>query len=259
MRQEPLRNLNGSAIVTGGASGLGRACVERLRAEGMPVLVADVNDESGTDLALADEGVEFRRTDVRNADEVEAAVQQAAGLSSEGLRLSVACAGIGPAERILGKRGPHNVDRFLSVVQVNLVGTFLLLRSAAEAMAQNEPVDGERGVHVSTASAAAFEGQIGQVAYAASKGGVVGLTLPAARDLAQHGIRVCSIAPGLFATPLMEALPDEARASLEKATPFPSRLGRPEEFADLMVAIARNGMLNGETVRLDGAIRLAPR
>lgn len=157
MSQEPLRNLNGSAIVTGGASGLGRACVERLRAEGMPVLVADVNGESGTDLARADEGVELRRTDVRNADEVEAAVQQAAGLSSEGLRLSVACAEIGSAERILGKRGPHNVDRFLSVVQVNLVGTFLLLRSAAEAMAQNEPVDGERGVHVSTASAAALE------------------------------------------------------------------------------------------------------
>jgi NAD(P)-dependent dehydrogenase (short-subunit alcohol dehydrogenase family) len=171
----------------------------------------------------------------------------------------VACAGIGPAERLLGRRGAHSVERFTTVVSVNLVGTFLLLRAAAGAMAANEPIDGERGVHISTASAAAFEGQVGQVAYSASKGGVVGLTLPAARDLAEHGIRVCAVAPGLFATPLMDALPEEARESLGKATPFPPRLGRPREFAELVLAIICNPMINGETVRIDGALRLAPR
>jgi 3-hydroxyacyl-CoA dehydrogenase / 3-hydroxy-2-methylbutyryl-CoA dehydrogenase len=253
------RELRGSAIVSGGASGLGRACVERLRVEGMPVLAADVNDDAGRALADADAGIAFRRTDVTDVDEVTAAVEQAAALSPDGLRLSVACAGIGPPERLLGRRGPHSVDRFLSIVTINLFGTFLLLRGAAEAMAGNEPIEGERGLHVSTASAAAYEGQIGQVAYSASKGGVVGLTLPAARDLAQYGIRVCSIAPGLFATPLLGSLPDEVKASLEASIPFPPRFGRPEEFADLVVAIARNGMLNGETIRLDGAIRLAPR
>jgi len=171
----------------------------------------------------------------------------------------VACAGVGPPERLLGRKGPHSVERFATVVQVNLVGTFLLLRAAAAAMAGNEPIDGERGVHVSTASAAAFEGQIGQVAYSASKGGVVGLTLPAARDLAQHGIRVCAIAPGLFDTPMMAGLPEDARRSLGGSVPFPARLGRPEEFADLVAAIAQNPMLNGETIRLDGALRMAPR
>jgi len=255
----PPRELRGSAIVSGGASGLGRACVERLRAEGMPVLAADVNDEAGRALADADAGIAFRHTDVTDVDEVTGAVEQAAGLSPDGLRLSVACAGIGPPERLLGRRGPHSVDRFLSIVTINLFGTFLLLRGAAEAMARNEPIEGERGVHVSTASAAAYEGQIGQVAYSASKGGVVGLTLPAARDLAQYGIRVCAIAPGLSATPLLEGLPDDVKASLEASIPFPPRFGRPDEFADLVVSIARNGMLNGETIRLDGAIRMAPR
>jgi NAD(P)-dependent dehydrogenase (short-subunit alcohol dehydrogenase family) len=252
-----LSELRGSAIVTGGASGLGRACMERLRASGMPVLVADVNADAGA--ALERDGVAFHRTDVTDAVAVDAAVERASALSPDGLRLSVACAGVGPAERLLGRRGPHSVERFTSVVQINLVGTFLLLRSAAAAMAGNEPVDGERGVHVSTASAAAFEGQIGQVAYAASKGGVVGMTLPAARDLAQHGIRVCAIAPGLFATPMLEALPEEAKETLGRSVPFPPRLGRPEEFADLVVAIAGNPMLNGETIRLDGALRMAPR
>jgi NAD(P)-dependent dehydrogenase (short-subunit alcohol dehydrogenase family) len=252
--------LRGSAIVTGGASGLGRACVERLVAEGMTVLIADLNEKAGNELAssLGDRAA-FRRTDVTDCETVEAAVQEAVELDADGLRVSVACAGIGPAERLLGRRGPHSVDRFSAVIAVNLVGTFALLRAAAAAMAANEPVDGERGVHISTASAAAYEGQVGQVAYSASKGGVVALTLPAARDLAEHGIRVCAIAPGLFATPLMDVLSNEARESLGKATPFPQRLGRPEEFADLALAMIRNPMVNGETVRLDGAIRLAPR
>lgn len=255
-----MTSLRGSAIVTGGASGLGRACVERLHAEGMAVLVADVKDDLGNELAgrLGDR-VSFRHTDVTDADAVQEAVEQAVALDADGLRASVACAGIGPAERLLGRRGPHSLERFTTVVGVNLVGTFALLRAAAAAMAGNEPFDGGRGVHVSTASAAAYEGQIGQVAYAASKGGVVGMTLPAARDLAQHGIRVCAIAPGLFATPLMDGLPEEAREALGKATPFPQRLGRPEEFAELVLSIVRNPMINGETVRIDGALRLAPR
>lgn len=252
--------MRGSAIVTGGASGLGRACAERLRAEGMAVLIADVNDKAGNEVAqrLGDR-VAFRQTDVTQSDAVQQAVQEAAALDRDGLRVSVACAGVGPAERLLGRRGPHSVERFTTVVSVNLVGTFLLLRAAAAAMAGNDPLAGERGVHISTASAAAYEGQVGQVAYSASKGGVVALTLPAARDLAQHGIRVCAISPGLFDTPLMDVLPDGARDALGTATPFPQRLGRPEEFADLMLAIVRNPMINGETVRIDGAIRLAPR
>lgn len=255
-----MSGLRGSAIVTGGASGLGRACVERLQAEGMAVLIADINDEAGDELAaVLGNRVTFRHTDVTQSDAMQQAVREAASLDSDGLRVSVACAGIGPAERLLGKRGPHSVELFTGVITVNLVGTFLLLRAAAAAMADNDPLDGERGVHINTASAAAYEGQIGQVAYSASKGGVVALTLPAARDLAQHGIRVCSIAPGMFATPLMDVLSDDARESLGKATPFPQRLGRPDEFADLMLAIVRNPMINGETVRIDGAIRLAPR
>jgi 3-hydroxyacyl-CoA dehydrogenase / 3-hydroxy-2-methylbutyryl-CoA dehydrogenase len=234
--------------------------VERLAAEGLCVLIADINDERGEQLASdLGSGVEFQHVDVTNPEAIETAVGRAARMAPEGLRLSVACAGVGPAERLLGKQGPHSVEGFIGVVNINLLGTFLLLRAAAAAMADNDPIEEECGVHVSTASAAAYEGQIGQVAYAASKGGVVALTLPAARDLAQHRIRVCAIAPGLFATPLMDGLPDTARESLEKATPFPARLGRPEEFADLVVGIAGNGMLNGETVRLDGAIRLAPR
>jgi len=255
-----LRSLRGAAIVSGGASGLGRACVERLHGEGLRVLIADLDAERGTELAARlGAGAAFRTTDVTDPDAVDAAVAEAAGLDPAGLRLSVACAGVGPPERLLGRGGPHSVGRFTDTVTINLVGTFLLLRAAAAAMAANEPADDERGVHVSTASVAAWEGQIGQVAYAASKGGVVGMTLPAARDLAQHGIRVCAIAPGLFATPLLAGLPEAVRDSLGASVPFPARLGRPEEFADLVVAIARNPMLNGETIRLDGAIRMAPR
>ena len=250
----------GSAIVSGGASGLGRACVERLHSEGMAVLIADVNDDAGNQLAssLGDRAA-FRHTDVTDAGSVLEAAQQAAGMDPHGLRVSIGCAGIGPAERLFGKRGPHSAELFATVISVNLVGMFQLLRAAAAAMAANEPVDGGRGVHISTASAAAFEGQVGQVAYSASKGGIVALTLPAARDLAQYGIRVCTIAPGLFATPMMLSLPEPVQDSLGKSIPFPQRLGHAEEFSDLAMAIVRNPMINGETVRLDGALRLAPR
>jgi NAD(P)-dependent dehydrogenase (short-subunit alcohol dehydrogenase family) len=254
------RELRGAALVTGGASGLGAATARRLHGEGMAVAVADIDDERGQALveALGDRA-RFLHVDVTDGEGVEVATAEAAELASEGLRLSVASAGIGPPERLLGRRGAHTVERFRQVTEVNLFGTFHLLRAAAKTMAENEPIDDERGVHVSTASVAAFEGQIGQLAYSASKAGVVGMTLPAARDLAQSGIRVCTIAPGIFDTPLTESLPPEAQEALEKATPFPARLGRPDEYADLVVAIAANGMLNGETIRLDGALRLAPR
>ena len=255
-----VRELRGAALVTGGASGLGAATIRRLHAEGMAVLIADRDGERGEALA-AELGVRasFRALDVTDAQAVEDAAAEAAALAADGLRLTVACAGIGPAERIVGKRGTHRVESFHQVIAVNLLGTFHLLRAGAQAMAANEPIDGERGVHLSTASAAAFEGQIGQVAYAASKGGVAAMTLPAARDLAQVGIRVCTLAPGTFDTPLMDVLSPEAREAIAATVPFPSRLGRPEEYADLVVAVARNGMLNGETIRIDGALRLAPR
>jgi len=255
-----MSGLQGSAIVSGGASGLGRACVERLHSEGMAVLIADVNDDAGNELAssLGDRAV-YRHTDITDADAAADAAREAAGLDPHGLRVSIGCAGIGNAERMLGKRGPHSADLFSTVIKVNLIGMFALLRGASAAMAANEPIDGGRGVHISTASAAAFEGQVGQVAYSASKGGIVAMTLPAARDLAQHGIRVCTIAPGLFATPMMLSLPEPVQESLGKSIPFPQRLGHAEEFADLAIAIVTNPMLNGETIRLDGALRLAPR
>jgi 3-hydroxyacyl-CoA dehydrogenase/3-hydroxy-2-methylbutyryl-CoA dehydrogenase len=254
------RTLIGSAIVSGGASGLGAATAEALIAEGVTVLLADVNEDVGTATAeRLGEAATFRRTDVTDPDDVQVAVNEAAALSEDGLRISVACAGIGVVGRILSKRGPHDPGLFRTTIEVNLLGTFHLLLAAAQAMVENEPVDGERGLHVSTASVAAFDGQIGQVAYSASKGGVVGLTLPAARDLAQHGIRVNAIAPGIFDTPMVGGLPDAARESLAKAMPFPQRLGLPEEYAQLVVDIARNGYINAETIRLDGAVRLAPR
>jgi 3-hydroxyacyl-CoA dehydrogenase / 3-hydroxy-2-methylbutyryl-CoA dehydrogenase len=255
-----MSGLQGSAIVSGGASGLGRACVERLHSEGMAVLIADVNDDAGNELAssLGDRAA-YRHTDITDADAAVDAARQAAELDPHGLRVSIGCAGIGRAERLLGKRGPHSAELFSTVITVNLVGMFALLRAAAAVMADNEPIDGGRGVHISTASAAAFEGQVGQVAYSASKGGIVAMTLPAARDLAQHGIRVCTIAPGLFATPMMLSLPEAVQESLGKSIPFPQRLGHAEEFADLAIAIVTNPMLNGETIRLDGALRLAPR
>jgi NAD(P)-dependent dehydrogenase (short-subunit alcohol dehydrogenase family) len=254
-------NIAGSgAIVVGGASGLGEATARALHDRGAHVTVADVNAENGSALVSAlRERATFIQCDVTDEAQVEAAVTRAAG-SPGGLRISVCCAGIGWAERTASKRGPHQLMPFETVLRVNLVGTFNTLRFAAAAMNELDPLDsGERGVCVNTASIAAFDGQIGQIAYAASKGGIVGLTLPAARDLAGRGIRVMTIAPGTFDTPLLGALPEEARTELGAAIPFPSRLGDPAEFAALAVHIVENQMLNGETVRLDGALRMPPR
>jgi len=242
------------ALVAGGASGLGEATARELAARGASVTIADLNEERGT--ALAEEiGATFAKADVTDEAQVRAAVE-----SARKLRLAVSCAGIGWAERTVKKDGPAALAPFEAVVRVNLIGTFNVLRLAAAAMAGNEPdAEGERGAVVMTASIAAFDGQIGQTAYSASKGGVVGLTLPAARDLARLGIRVCTIAPGLFDTPLLAGLPEEARAALGAQVPFPPRLGRPEEYARLACHIAENTMLNGETIRLDGALRMPPR
>jgi NAD(P)-dependent dehydrogenase (short-subunit alcohol dehydrogenase family) len=251
-------NIDGvNALVAGGASGLGAATARELNAAGANVTIADLNEERGS--ALADEiGAAFVRTDVTDPAQVEAAVSAAAG--EDGLRVSVCCAGIGWAEKTAGRNGPHAYEPFERVVHVNLIGTFNVLRLASAAMLANEPdAGGERGVCVNTASVAAYDGQIGQLAYSASKGGIVGLTLPAARDLASVGIRVCAIAPGLFDTPLLAGLPQEVRDSLGASVPFPSRLGRPEEYAALARHIVENSMLNGEVIRLDGALRMAPR
>jgi NAD(P)-dependent dehydrogenase (short-subunit alcohol dehydrogenase family) len=248
-------DLNGiGALVTGGASGLGEATARELAGRGARVTLADLNEEKGE--ALASElGGGFVLADVTDEEQVRAAVEAA-----DGLRLAVSCAGIGWAERTVKRDGPAALAPFETVVRVNLIGTFNVLRLAAAAMAENEPDDqGERGAVVMTASIAAFEGQIGQAAYAASKGGVVGLTLPAARDLARVGIRVCTIAPGLFDTPLLAGLPAEAREALGAQVPHPPRLGRPEEYALLACHIAENPMLNGETIRLDGALRMPPK
>jgi NAD(P)-dependent dehydrogenase (short-subunit alcohol dehydrogenase family) len=238
-------------IVTGGASGLGGATTRALVDRGARVIVADVKGE-------APEGAEFVKTDVTNEDSVSAMVDVA---NSDGtLSGAVNCAGIGVAQKTVGKHGPHDLGDFTKVISVNLIGTFNVIRLAAAAMADNEPgEDGERGIIVNTASAAAFDGQIGQAAYSASKGGVVGMTLPIARDLASSGIRVCTIAPGLFNTPMMAGLPDAARESLGQQVPFPSRLGEPSEYANLVTQIVDNRMLNGEVIRLDGAIRMAPK
>ncbi|HET7120012.1 MAG TPA: SDR family NAD(P)-dependent oxidoreductase [Solirubrobacterales bacterium] len=246
------------ALVAGGASGLGEATSRGLAEAGAKVVIADLNSERGEALA-AEIGAEFVAADVTDEAAVTAAVERAAGAEG-GLRISVCCAGIGWAERLARSRGPHNLEYFSNVVGVNLIGSFNVLRLAAAAMIENEPnEEGERGVCVSTASIAAFDGQIGQVAYAASKGGIVGMTLPAARDMASKGVRVLAIAPGLFDTPLLAALPEAARESLGATIPFPSRLGRPEEFARLVRDIVGNPMLNGETIRLDGALRMAPK
>ena len=254
-------NLEGaSALISGGASGLGEAAARRLHSAGASVVIADLNADKGEALAaeLGDRA-SFVEADVLDADQVQAAVGAAAGLDG-GLRVSVCCAGIGWAQRTTSKQGPHDLEVFSNVVKVNLIGSFNVLRLAATAMSENEPGDDdERGVCVNTASIAAFDGQIGQVAYAASKGGIVGMTLPAARDLAGRGIRVVTIAPGLFDTPLLAALPEEARAALGAGVPFPQRLGAPEEYAQLAQQIVENRMLNGETIRLDGALRMPPK
>jgi len=248
------------ALVAGGASGLGAESARSLREAGARVLICDVNQEAGRALAQElGEDVDFARMDVTQESEVLEAVQRASAQMG-GLRIVVNCAGILIGQKIVGKKGPHDLSRFAKVIEVNLVGTFNLLRLAAAVMIENEPTeDGERGVIVNTASIAAFEGQIGQAAYAASKAGIVGLTLPAARELAREGIRVCSIAPGVFDTPMLGGLPDELREALGAQVPFPSRLGRPSEFAALVGQIVENPMLNGETIRLDGALRMAAR
>jgi NAD(P)-dependent dehydrogenase (short-subunit alcohol dehydrogenase family) len=249
------------AFVAGGASGLGEATARRLHAGGANVTIADVNDERGQSLVdELGERASFIHADVTNEDEVSAAVAKAAEAEG-GLRINVCCAGTGWAEKIAGSRGPHNLLPFETIIRINLIGTFNVLRFAATAMIGNDPVgdSGERGVCVNTASAAAYDGQIGQVAYSASKGGVVGMTLPAARDLADKGIRVMTIAPGLFDTQLLAALPEEARQRLGETVPFPHRLGEPPEFAQLACHIVENEMLNGEVIRLDGALRMAPK
>ncbi|QNS02966.1 3-hydroxyacyl-CoA dehydrogenase [Streptomyces xanthii] len=245
-----------SALVTGGASGLGRATAERLAAAGAHVVVLDLPTSDG--VAVAKQiGATFVPGDVTSEADVTAAVGAATALAP--LRITVNCAGIGGAGRTVGKEGPYDLVMFRKVVEVNLIGTFNVIRLAAQAMGGNEPVDGDRGVIVNTASVAAFDGQFGQCAYSASKGGIVGMTLPIARDLARTNIRVMTIAPGLFETPLLGRLPQEAKDSLGAQVPHPARLGLPAEYAQLAESIVVNPMLNGETIRLDGAIRMAPR
>jgi len=252
---------NKVVLVTGGASGLGEACVRLLSQAGAKAVIADLNKEAGHALAheLGTSAV-FVTTNVVEEASVQAAVQ--AALETFGsLHLAINCAGIGVAERVLGRNGPMNLASFMRVIQINLIGTFNTIRLAAAAMANNVPTteDGERGVIINTASVAAFDGQIGQAAYSASKGGIVAMTLPIARELARFGIRVMTIAPGTFETPMMGNLSEEARRSLGQQVPFPSRLGRPSEYAALARHIIENEMLNGEVIRLDGAIRMAPK
>jgi len=249
------------ALVTGGASGLGAATVRRLFAGGANIVIVDRDEAKGTALAAelgADRAV-FAKADVTDPVQVEAAVAAAEPLGT--LRVAVSCAGVGWAARTLDKTGkPHDLELFRTVIGINLIGTFNVLRLAAATIAQQAPLDhGERGVIVNTASVAAFDGQIGQIAYAASKAGVAGMTLPAARDLAPSGIRVVTIAPGIFDTPMLGALPEEKRAALAADVVFPKRLGDPAEYGELVAAIVATGYLNGETIRLDGAIRMPPK
>lgn len=249
-----------SALVTGGASGLGEATTRALVERGAQVVIVDMNEDKGQ--ALSEElgaSAVFVKTDVTSEAEVTAAVQQATSMAP--LRAAISCAGIGWATRTVNREGiPHPLDLFDKVVKVNLVGTFNVMRLAAAAMTKNDPLDGaERGVVINTASVAAFDGQIGQIAYAASKAGVAGMTLPAARDLSKAGIRVLTIAPGTFDTPMLALLPDEQRAALAAGIPFPQRLGTPKDFAILAMHMIDNGYLNGETVRLDGALRMPPK
>ncbi len=244
-------------IVTGGASGLGAGTVRMLVANGGKAVIADVQDEAGQALA-AELGQVFVHCDVTQEADGQAAVDAALKLGP--LFGLVNCAGIAPASRTVGRNGPHALDLFQKVININLVGSFNMIRLAAAAMSENAPEPtGERGVLINTASVAAFDGQIGQAAYSASKGGVVGMTLPIARDLAKSGIRCVTIAPGIFGTPMMFGMPQEVQDSLAASIPFPSRLGRPEDYAKLVHSIVTNEMLNGETIRLDGAIRMAPK
>jgi NAD(P)-dependent dehydrogenase (short-subunit alcohol dehydrogenase family) len=249
-----------TAIVTGGASGLGEATAREIISRGGRAAIFDLNGEKGTKLAE-----EFGKTsvfieaDVTDEDSVRAGLHKTLDTFGK-VNVLVNCAGIAVAKKTIGKEGPHDLASFSKVINVNLIGTFNAIRLAAEKMAFNHPNEhGERGVIINTASVAAFDGQIGQAAYSASKGGIVGMTLPLSRDLANLGIRVMSIAPGLFDTPLFAQLPEKARQALGKMTPFPSRLGRPSEYAQLVRSIIENPMLNGETIRLDGAIRMQPK
>jgi NAD(P)-dependent dehydrogenase (short-subunit alcohol dehydrogenase family) len=248
-------------LITGGGSGLGAATAEALRAAGANVVILDVNEEAGKSVAARlGPGALFIVSDVTSEDSVLNALAIAKQRFGA-MHGAMNCAGIAIGERVVGKNGPHSLERFSRVIQTNLVGTFNVARLAAAAMSANEPDQstGERGVIVMTASVAAFDGQVGQAAYAASKGGVAAMTLPLARDLAQHAIRVVTIAPGLFDTPMLQGLPESARVSLGQQVPFPSRLGRPSEYANLVLHIVENTMLNGEVIRLDGALRMAPR
>ncbi len=249
-----------TALVTGGASGLGRATAERLHAAGMNILILDREGSDGAKVAAAlGSNAAFEASDVTSAELVKKAVDAAVSRFG-GLHAAINCAGVGTAARTLSKTGPMDLDLFKHVITVNLVGTFNVCRLASEAISRNTPnADGERGVLINTASIAAFDGQIGQVAYAASKGGIVSMALPMARDLMKNGIRVCTIAPGIFDTPMLALLPDEARKALGESVPFPARLGNPAEYALLAEHILQNPMLNGEVIRLDGALRMAPK
>ena len=249
---------NDVVLVTGGASGLGAATVQAVVERGASALILDLSSSAGDDLAAQlGERVRFAAADVSDEDQVQAAVSAATELGT--LRVVVNCAGVGTPGRLIGKRGLLPLDNFRTVIEINLVGTFNVLRLAAATMIDNEPLDGDRGLVIMTASVAAFDGQIGQAAYAASKGGIVSLTLTAARDLADKAIRVMTIAPGVMETPMMAGLPGETKSILEALVPHPPRLGRPEEYAMLVSSIIENPLLNGEVVRLDGALRMPPR
>jgi NAD(P)-dependent dehydrogenase (short-subunit alcohol dehydrogenase family) len=249
---------NDVVLVTGGASGLGAATVRRLVAEGASAMIVDLAGSAASDLAVQlGQRVRFVAADVRDEDQVQAAIAAATELGT--LRVVVNCAGVATPGRVIGKRGVLPLETFQTVIDINLVGTFNVLRLAAATMINNEPLDGDRGLVIMTASVAAFEGQIGQAAYAASKGGVAALTISAARDLADKAIRVMTIAPGVMETPMMAGLPGETKSILEALVPHPHRLGRPEEYAMLVSSIIENPLLNGEVIRLDGALRLPPR
>ncbi len=252
-------DINGlSAIVTGGGSGLGEATAREIASRGAKVAILDLGRSNGAAVATSLDGV-FVEADVTSDEQVTQAVADASAAHGS-VHLLINCAGIATAERTVGREGPASLETFVRTVNINLIGTFNAIRVAAAEMVRNEPnEDGERGVIVNTASVAAFEGQIGQAAYSASKGGVVGMTLPIARDLSRSGVRNNTIAPGLFLTPMLMGLPDEAREALGNVTPFPARLGKPEEYAQLACSIIENPMINGETIRLDGALRLQPR
>lgn len=250
---------NKAIFVTGGASGLGAACVRTFTQAGAKAVIVDLNDEAGQDLAkeLGSAAI-FAKTNVTDENDVQVALKAAVDAFGS-LHVVINCAGIGVAERVLTKSGPSSLASFSKVIQVNLIGTYNVIRLASAIMAENQPdTEGERGVIINTASIAAFDGQIGQAAYSASKGGIVSMTLPIARELARYGIRVMTIAPGIFDTPLLGALPESARISLGQQVPFPQRLGRPSEYAALAKHIVENTMLNGEVIRLDGGIRMAP-